>query len=160
MPWQQAAFASHALLIGTWTDCGKNGHQCYYFQHRGGRGHTSDDWDVEGRTLDIQIAAPKHGAEETSVGRVALLGNFVAAVELGVAAGHGGLLDGVVAVDGSGIGGAVAGVLAAVADVLVAFSVVAGGLDLAGDKRGCGDGQSQGEDGEDVLGEHVEGCEG
>lgn len=97
--------------------------------------HTCDKHgDVDRRALYAHIAAAKHGAEQPGVGRVAHLGHFIAAVELRVAARLHGLLHRVVPLDSALVGGAVPGVLALVADVLVAFSVVAGRGDLSGDQ--------------------------
>lgn len=67
-----------------------------------------------------------------------------------VAVGLHGLLDCVVVADGAGVCGTANSVLVIVADVAFA---VAGGGGLAGEKGGCGDGGSEGEDEDEVLGE-------
>lgn len=119
--------------------------------------HTSDNGrEINGCALHAHIATTKHGAEKTSVGSIASFGNLVAAVELGVTTGLNCLLDGVVSLDGSLIGGTVAGVLAFVANILVTFSVVARRGNLAdGEWRGR-DGEGKSQEREDVLSKHGE----
>lgn len=149
-PWQQAAFASHALLIGTWAKRGRS------VSDKAAQGeyiciHTSDqNGDIERRALDTQVTTTKDGAEQPGVGRIAHLLDLVAAVELGIAARLDALLNRVVAADLCFVGGAVAAVLSVVADLLVPGAVVAGGLDLAREQGGRRDAEGQSEDGEDV----------
>lgn len=117
--------------------------------------HTSDkDRDINGCALHAHIATTKHGTEKTSVGSIASFGDFVAAVELGVATSLDCLLDGVVSLDRSLIGGAVTGVLAFVANILVTFSIIARRGNLAdGEGRGR-DGEGKSQEREDVLSKH------
>lgn len=115
---------------------------------------TANNRDVEWRALDPDIAAPKHGPEQTSVSRISLLLNLVAAVQLRVSARLHALLNRVIAPDCALVCCRVACVLSAVADFLVAFAVIARGDDLAAHEGSGGDCQGEGEDGEEFLDEH------
>lgn len=117
--------------------------------------HTSDkDRNVDRCALHAHIATAKYGTEKASVGGIASLSNFVTTVELGVATGLNRLLDSVVSLDSPLIGGAVTGVLAFVANILVTFSVIARRGDLAGDEGRSRDGEGKSQEREDVLGKH------
>lgn len=118
---------------------------------------TSNDRDIDRNALHPKITTSKDGPDKTSVGSVAHLVDLVAAVELRVTACRLGLLHSVVASNSTAVYSTVAGVLAVVSDLLVAFAVVAGGRDLAGHEGGRGNCEGKSENGEDGLDEHVDG---
>lgn len=115
---------------------------------------SNKDWDIDGCALYAHIAAAKYSTKETSIGSVASLGHFIAAVELGVTTSLYCLLDGVVSLDRSLVGSAVTRVLALVADILVTFSVVTRRGDLANGEGRSRDDEGESQEREDVLGKH------
>lgn len=115
---------------------------------------TSNNRDVDRRALDTKISASKDCSDKAGIRGIALLVYLVAAVKLSIPASLDSLLNRVVSANGASVCGAVSSVLATVADILIAFAVVAGGRDLSDGKRGSGNGEGDGQDGEDVLGEH------
>lgn len=100
---------------------------------------TSNNWDVHRRAPDIDITTSEHSAEEPGVGRSALLGDLVAAVELRISTSGGSLGDGVVAFDLARVAGAATGVLTGISNILVTSAVATRGGNLAG--KGCGRGR-------------------
>jgi hypothetical protein len=113
-----------------------------YKEHK----HTSQNRQINRRTLQANIARPKHRPQQPGTRRIPLLLDLVAAVELRVTACLHALLNGVVALDGALVCGGVARVLALVADVLVAGAVVTGGGGLR-ERAGEGEGKEEEDEG-------------
>lgn len=158
-PWQQAAFASQALLIGTWTKSKEKNVSPDQSIKRKGSIHTGDqNGDVEGGALNTNIATSKNSTEQTSVRSITHLLDLVAAVKLSITTSLNTLLNGVVTANLGLIRSAVAAVLTVVTNLLIASAVVTGGLNLVGDEGRCRDAESESEDGKDVK-EHDDGFE-
>lgn len=116
---------------------------------------TSDDWEVDGGTLETDIARSEEGPKETSACGVSLLLNFVAAVELCVTASLDALLNGIIALDSSLVGSTVSSILALITNVLVALPVITRGGNLSGGERRRRDSEGESQESDDCLGEHI-----
>lgn len=119
------------------------------------RKRTTDDRNIERRTLDADVTTPENGPEETGIGGVTLLLDLVTAVELCITTGLDTLLDSVVALDRPLVGSAVSSILAFVANILVTLAVVAGGCNLSGDKRRRRYGEGKSQESDELLCKHV-----
>lgn len=94
--------------------------------------HTSDDWDTDRCAINPDTATSKDCPKNSSVGGVARVRNLVAAVQLRATTGGSRLPDTHVVANGPGVGRVTAGVLAGVADALVAVAIVPRRSDLGG----------------------------
>lgn len=126
-PWQQAAFASQALLIGTWTNSTKGSVRIVISKQGGRYIRTGDqDGDVERCALDTKVATTENGTEETSVRSIAHLLDLVAAIELCITASLNTLFNGIVTADFRFVGGTVPTILAIVTHLLISSAVITG----------------------------------